>query len=378
MDNDFLFSEFAPVSKETWKKQALTELGGQPYEKIIWKIGGLDIEPYYTQEECQLSENMLINRESAAWRVRQDFETTAGYADTNRMIHAALRYGVDDVGISFSAACTPDDIDRLFEGLSPERTAFHLMAGTHYESVLNSYMVWMGRQTYVSRALHGSLEGSYQYEQSDSTLKQLLSVTSAVLPYYKILSITLPSIDYDCNDMAEELAIALLQAERLFSRLIRISVDPNRFAQIVQWRVEIGPLFFLEIARLRAIRWMWQHWLEHHRLARTSAYIQAYKSWKHHSADMPHQNILLHTTEAMSAVIGGCDVLCLKSTDFDERFDTAFYERINVNIQHLLRYEAYFDKIVDPAAGSYYLETITRRWCDMGWERFLKKLSSSD
>jgi methylmalonyl-CoA mutase len=122
--------------------------------------------------------------------------------------------------------------------------------------------------------------------------------------------------------------------------------------------VSLSPNYFLQIAKLRAIRILWQQFLIDNNIPVVPAYIHAINSWNYNTA-VDHENILRHTTEAMSAIIGGCDVLFLTTSDEAAQMNTAFLNRINTNIQHLLKHESHFNKVQDMAAGSYYIENIT-------------------
>src|SRR5690606_26367065 len=147
-------------------------------------------------------------------------------------------------------------------------------------------------------------------------------------PSFKMLSIDIPAFDSSDHLFFENFADAIHQAEKSMSALLQKKCDKEILARQIQFSVAVGVEYFPEIAKLRALRILWKQLLERYHLPDVPAFIQVEKSWKNNSADEPYKNILRHTTEAMSAIIGGCDILFLKSTDQTASLSNDFFQRI--------------------------------------------------
>ncbi|MFW6157664.1 MAG: methylmalonyl-CoA mutase family protein, partial [Balneolaceae bacterium] len=175
------------------------------------------------------------------------------------------------------------------------------------------------------------------------------------------------------GSIIQELAIALATGNEWIARLTDLEVPAGVVASHLHFTFAVGSNYFPEIAKLRAFRLLWEQvtgqYLDEED-GKARAYIHAETSGWNKTLYDAHNNILRSTTEALSAVIGGCDSLTVRP--FDEPLHTpgAFSRRIARNSQLILREEAYADKVVDPAAGSYYIETLTDKIAEKAWSEF--------
>ena len=216
---------------------------------------------------------------------------------------------------------------------------------------------------------------------------EMVKITAA-LPRYRSLSIT-GSLFNDAGAYSyQELGFSLSYANQLLSALTEKGLDKSLVAKKIKFNLGVGSNYFMEIAKFRAGRWLW------------AEIVNAYKPPCHHECDNkaddgtcrcaakmnihaatsrfnqslydPYVNMLRTQTEAMSATIGSVDSLTVRP--FDEAFETptGFAERIARNQQLLLKEESHFDKISDPSAGSYYIETLTVSLAEQAWKLFLE------
>jgi len=135
----------------------------------------------------------------------------------------------------------------------------------------------------------------------------------------------------------------------------------------------VGSNYFMEIAKLRAARVLWTTLIEPYKPTCDGAFQISINtvasSWNKTLYD-PYVNMLRSTTEAMSAALGGADSIALKPFDIAYKQEDEFSSRINRNTQIILKEESYFDKVVDPAAGSYYIENLTNSIIESAWKLF--------
>ena len=216
---------------------------------------------------------------------------------------------------------------------------------------------------------------------------EIVNIT-APLPRYRSISVTGNMINDAGAYSYQELGYALSYGNQVLSALIENGVDPSTAAKKIKFEFGVGSNYFMEIAKFRAARWLWAN------------IVGAYKAPCHHECDNkaddgtcrcaakmnihattsqfnqslydPYVNLLRTQTEAMSAALGSVDSLTVRP--FDETFETPteFAERIAVNQQLLLKEEAHFDKVTDPSAGSYYIETLTSSLAEQAWNLFLE------
>jgi methylmalonyl-CoA mutase len=376
---DNFFSEFPPASKEQWKQRVLKELKDEPYDKLILNKDGLIIEPYYTKEE--ILPVASPGKKNNHWQIRQDF-LAADFKNTNKKILKALEHGVDAIGLRFDNECSEDDLADLLQAVFLDMVSIHFIADAHADSVFNAFVQVAEKRNYNTKTLTGSFNTDPLCENGNpdfTALKKQLKRIALTLPLFKTITIHVQPLQSKTDSMVEELVLTLLKAHQCFTQLTNVGFDKNMLASQMQFFVPVGTEYFFEIAKLRALRALWSKLLAAHGINHATAFIQAQKSWNQNDNADPYKNILRHTTEAMSAIIGGCDVLNLRSTDKTETLSNDFFERISVNIQHILKHESHFDKVSDPAAGSYYIEALTQQLTDAAWSQFneLKQKSMS-
>ncbi|MGV3639652.1 MAG: methylmalonyl-CoA mutase family protein, partial [Adhaeribacter sp.] len=171
------------------------------------------------------------------------------------------------------------------------------------------------------------------------------------------------------QEIAFTLSLAVQYLEQLSSRGLALST----IFRNLQVSMGTGTHFFMEIAKLRALRWLWagivRAFEEDPELAGYLRIHALSSSWLHTTFD-PHSNILRTTTEAMSAILGGCDSLTVRPFDALVHPDNPFSARIARNIPLILKHEACLDQVLDPAGGSYYVERLTQELAEKAWELF--------
>jgi methylmalonyl-CoA mutase len=162
-------------------------------------------------------------------------------------------------------------------------------------------------------------------------------------------------------------------AAEYFARLTDMGHDAGEIARHMQWNLGVGSSYFMEIAKVRSARLLFSNLLSAFDGSQdTAVFINSVTTGWNKTLYDPHVNILRLTTESMAAVLGGCNSLLVKPFDSSFREPGNFSERISRNIQFILKEESYFDKVVDPSAGSYYIESLTDSLVEHAWQLFLK------
>lgn len=171
-------------------------------------------------------------------------------------------------------------------------------------------------------------------------------------------------------DGALSLGLVLAGAVAALRDLEARGVAPEAAALQVQFHLCVGSDFFLEIARLRALRLLWTRVQEAAGLPPQPAYVHARTSGRTQTVHDPHVNLLRATTQALSAVLGGVQSLHVSPFDEVDSLPDRFGRRIARNLHLLLLHEARADRVVDPAGGAWYVEKLTADLAEAAWARF--------
>ena len=360
-----LFEDFDSVSYQQWVDKIILDLKGKDYqETLVWNAPeGIDVQPFYNKES--LTNNIAISstplKKAASWKIREKIIISTA-EEANKTAITALQGGANAlcfVGeIEDNAVMNvllkdiqTDIIDVHFYNTNPNRTEQLI-------SLKNGSISYDYLGTFFET-------GKWQTTQ-DEDIHQLAELTLQNRP---IKTITVDAYRYrsDTTNIIQELTIALSQGVEYMNLLTDKKVDPSTIAQKIQFNFSIASNYFFEIAKLRAFRMLWKLILEQYQVDDTETmYIHAETAVCNFSKEDVHNNILKTTTEAMSAIFGGCDSLTVHP--FDK--EVSFSSRIARNVQHILKEESFLDKVNNPADGAYYIEALTDEIAQKSWSLF--------
>ena len=212
---------------------------------------------------------------------------------------------------------------------------------------------------------------------TESSFDYLASLTesSSVFPNLRSIHLKASNFNNAGADIVQELAFGISMGNEYLSQLTDRGLSADIAASKVRFSFGIGSNYFSEIAKLRAARLLWSVVQKGYQKAYSVSMkmdIHCVTSEWNKTVFDPFVNMLRTQTEAMSAILGGTDSLTVEPFDIALRQPGEFSERIARNQQLILKEEAYFDKVADPAAGSYYIENLTNLIADNAWKLFLK------
>ena len=218
------------------------------------------------------------------------------------------------------------------------------------------------------------LKGGLLTATNDQTAE--ITRQTADSPLFRTIGISGHAFHNAGATATQELAFMLAMLADAYDTLTDDGLSIDQLVAKTLLSVSVGTSYFMEIAKLRALRVLSLRFVSayhtssilHHTFqihAQTSTFYDAVAS--------PYTNLLRSTTEAMTAVMGGCDALTIHPYNAVSGpvTDRAFGERMARNISLLLREESYLDKVADPSAGSYYVETLTHALVESAWALFL-------
>ena len=195
------------------------------------------------------------------------------------------------------------------------------------------------------------------------------------MPNYRVLAVNAFLFNNAGAYISQELGYALAWGNELMAKLTEAGFTADEVAKKIKFNFGISSNYFMEIAKLRAARWLWAEIVAAYKPAcecacKMVAHAQT-SEWNMTVYDA-HVNLLRSQTEAMSAALAGVDSITVRP--FDKIYQTPddFSERIARNQQLLLKEECHLDKVVDPSAGSYYVEVLTNSLADVAWKLFLE------
>ena len=376
-----LFSEFSPASKEIWKQQTLKDLKGKDFEAtLLWNTAeGIVVEPYYAAEDLvdeRFVEIQACQVKNIGWLNQPQVEVEEEKV-TNTQLKALLQKGVDALMLDLTKN-KKIELTKLLDGIKLSETPVFFQTGGREVATVSELLRFIPYQMKGGLADDGLARWTQTGELSASYFKELANCIqqTQTSPQFRTVCVSSHVFHNAGANIAQELAFTLSSAVTYLDKLTDEGLRVEEILSKVYFSLSIGTNYFLEIAKLRALRYLWerisgQFLKEVGRYDKAYCYIHAQTSTFYDAAITPNTNMLRATTEAMSAVMGGCDALTVHAYDAVFQESDEFSERIARNISILLKGESYLDKTVDPAAGSYYLENLTLQLVDAAWALFL-------
>ena len=383
---DALLDDFPPVPPDAWHQKIMHDLKGADYERrLVWKpLEGFAVQPFYRAEDLASLTPGLLTAAGNAWHIRQDIPLRDP-ATANRETHEALARGTTAIGFILGAqpeAFGQADLERLLDGISLETTPLHWVSPDAARPLLALLFNEADRRGVPHAALHGSLTadpfsrlldyGAVHVRHAFDEAARLLAEVEASGAALHTLRIDAQPFHMAGASLVQELAFTLAAASESLAQLTERGVAVDKVAQRMRFVVPVGMSYFMEIAKLRALRLLLGQLIQAYgadRMQASPAVEAVTSQWSLTRYD-PHSNLLRATSQAAAAVIGGCNTLTIHPFDTASGTpsDTAF--RLARNIQLILKHEAHLDTVADPAAGSYYVETLTDALARHAWSLF--------
>ncbi|HWQ26475.1 MAG TPA: methylmalonyl-CoA mutase family protein [Chlorobaculum sp.] len=362
-----LFSGFPAVDNGKWKSRVLEELKGADYSKIVWKTPeGFAMEPWYNRQTALPSPAVPFDRSSNRWRICQQI-TVTDPVTASAAAEAALSGGADAIEFLFDSDVNYD----------AARLALLLQ---HVD--LAKVPVYFSGTIGNAPSLLENLSGLPGFaSNSGGILHDALTADQGTIPFaaaglrpagFRTLAVDTTRFHKAGATITQEIAIALAGVSEYLSRLTDQGIDAGEAAATLEIVFAAGTSHFPELSKLRALRAMWPQLLDAYGITSSRPEPRIYVRASHRASSMldPYTNILRLSTEAVSAILGGCDTLQLDSFDPAGSVSEELSERITRNIHLLLKEESGLDRVVDPAAGSWYIDTMTASICREAWKLF--------
>lgn len=396
-----LFAAFPPTDTEAWEAQISKDLRGADYASaLLWcPADGIRMRPYYRREDLEglphLEAHTLSECGPAhpAFAIRQDIQAPT-VEEANRRALAARSGGVDALG--FSGYSRPDGLHgwnlsdqnafaRLLQDLPLEDVSLHFEGPTRARALLAMWLNLAQERGVPTDGLRGTValdpitwslrSGSPPgagFRDAARDLEVLQQEEGGMAPGIRILGVSALPYHEAGASVVEELGYTLATARACIGACLEQGAPFSAIWQQLHLTLPIGTRFLLEVAKCRALRIL----LAQLYAAYTSPDAPAPRVPMHgrsspwsHTRYAPHTNLIRGTTEAMAAVIGGCDSFTVAPYDALLQASEGG-RRLARNTQLILRHEAHLHRVADPAGGAYYLEELTDQLARAAWACF--------
>ena len=406
--------------KSKWSALADKELRDKSAADLTWKtLEGIEVSPIYTQEDLSNLEHLgtLPGQEpftrgvkatmyaGRPWTIRQ----YAGFStaeESNKFYRKALEAGQQGVSVAFDLAThrgydsdhprvlgdvgkagvaidSVEDMKILFECIPLEKVSVSMTMNGAVIPVLANFIVTGEEQGVEKSLLSGTIQNDilkefmvrntyiYPPEPSMRIVADIIEYTSAEMPKFNSISISGYHMQEAGANLVQELAYTLADGKEYVKTAIQRGMDVDKFAGRLSFFFAIGMNFFMEAAKLRAARLLWHRIMDElgaknprSKMLRTHCQTSGVSLQEQD----PFNNVVRTAYEAMSAVLGGTQSLHTNALDEAIALPTEFSARIARNTQLILQEETGVTNVVDPLAGSYYVEKLTSDLADAAWK----------
>lgn len=368
MSEKKLFSEFNPVSSKQWKQQIQFELKGADYnETLVWESPeGIKVKPFYHSDEFDYS---IANQFSTpSFQIVQKIFVHEVHLSNKKALDA-LNRGAESIYFTIEN----DEIDciELIKGLPSKNVTYYFnlpFLSIEYCNKLNECITANGLHSklLIDPIGHLTKEGNwYSNLENDFDALNLLS-SKDIQPFLNINSTTYQNAG---STIVQQIAYILAHTNEYFNRILSINKP-------ITIEVAVGTNYFFEIAKIRAIRLLFNTLAKEYNHS-FECHIIASPSKRNKTLYDYNVNMLRTTTECMSAILGGADAISNLAYDAIYHKDNEFGDRISRNQLLILKHESYFDKVGNPADGAYFIETLTQQLAEKALVLF-KDIEAND
>ncbi|MDE7349865.1 MAG: methylmalonyl-CoA mutase small subunit [Muribaculaceae bacterium] len=386
-----LFDMFPPVSTEEWMAKINVDLKGADFnKKLVWRTNeGFNVMPFYRKEDIEGLPSVGSmpgqfpyvrgTKTNNDWLIRQQI-----LGETSEEINAhakhAIDKGVESIGISMRGL-EASDLAAVLEGIDLGKIEVNIICCPRKAEEMAKALVALVEKAGVSETFKGSIAFNpfkrllkHGLEFPKDIKETALSVYEAVKPVAGLRCFAVDSflLNNAGAYITQELGYALAWGAEWMTLMTEAGLTPCEVNNRIKFNMGISSNYFMELAKFRAARMLWAEIVKAYGAEEECCKMTVHAVTSEFNMTIydAHVNLLRSMTETMSAALAGVD--SIETLPFDLVYTTPdeFSERIARNQQHLLRDESHLDKVVDPAGGSYYIETLTCSIATQAWKVF--------
>lgn len=389
---ELLFDQFPPVSTEEWRAKVEADLKGAPFDKkLVWRTNeGFNLQPMYRAEDIEDFDttNSLPGEYPYVRGIKTDNEWLSRQeiiADTaekaNEIALDVLGKGINSLGFKVKDAA---DIAILLNGIDLSKVEINLVCCPKKAIAVATALVDYIKANKAEATFRGSvafnpfkkaLKHGQPFPGDIAQMGADMVKIAASVEGLRVLSVDSEMLSNAGAYIFQELGYALAWGAEWLTLLTDKGLSASEVAKRIKFNMGVSSNYFMELAKFRAARMLWAQIVKQYPGtvdADCKQHVHAITSRFNQTIYDAHVNLLRSQTECMSAALAGVESITV--TPFDTPYQTsdAFSERIARNQQFLLKEESHLDKVVDPAGGSYYVETLTVSIAKEAWKLFLE------
>ncbi len=357
--------KFNAPSYLNWLEAARQELDGtDPIEKLTISKGSLKIKPYYHEPPQEnIGDFALKPAVNPHYGARSWMNTPRiAVRDEKRANELALQYlnsGAD--GILFETLKTNIQWNVLLNRIKPEFCSLSFLIGNNFSKSVVDFNAWVDQEK-ISETISGNL---YWETLPKADFKKFLNNRSQNYSYLGVM------VNPEMN-AEDEIVNALEKAVDCLDQITSQGISADEVIHNFSFSLSVGTDIFLEIAKIKSLRILWyqiQGGYGVNKIKPVHIHVTS-PSWLSEKFQ-PHGNLIKSTTAALAAIVGGCDSLTIEPEDQNSEM----MSRVARNVSSILREESHLSRVADPAAGSYYLDSLTTELSEKAWQKFQSKVT---
>lgn len=392
-----LFDEFKAPTAQEWLDKIQVDLKGADFnKKLVWRTNeGFSMQPFYRREdvlklktpEALPGEFPFVRgnkKDNNEWYVRQDIMVDDVKAANAKALEV-LNRGVDSLGFNIKGKdVSADLVAALLEGIECECVEINFSTcQCHTLELAKLVVAYYESKGYDKEKLVGSFDFDplqkmlLKGKDVEARLADMAELVETLKDYRHIRCVAVNSkaLNNAGAYIVQEMGYALAWGNEYLNYMVEAGVEPTLAASKIKFNMGISENYFMEIAKFRAARMLWAQIVKQYDPKCDCACkmcVNAATTTYNMTMFDSYVNLLRSQTETMSAALAGVHSIVVTPFDAPYETPTDFSERIARNQQLLLKEESHFDKVVDPSAGSYFIEELTTSLADVAWKLFIK------
>ncbi|TDO71598.1 methylmalonyl-CoA mutase [Flavobacterium chryseum] len=347
-----LFDDFNPISSKQWKQKIQFELDGADYnETVIWNSPeDIQVKPFYHKDE--FSKAAPVNTQATNFKICQNIFVYDVEKSIQRAINT-LERGAES--LRFTVENEKIDVKKLLENLPLENKVVYFnlkFISIDFVKQLDTISIQKKAVFYCNIDPIGQIarDGNW-FTTTDKNNFETIDLISKATTNLSLVSIDAGLYQNAGANITQQIAYSLAHANEYLNRLPNIS-------KTIVFQVSVGTNYFFEIAKLRALRMLFKLIAAEYN-PDLGCHLLVTPTKRNKTIYDYNVNMLRTTTECMSAILGGADAVANLPYDSLYHKDNEFGDRIARNQLLILKHESYFDKVNNPADGTYYIESLT-------------------
>ena len=386
-----LFDMFPPVSTEEWMAKINVDLKGADFnKKLVWRTNeGFNVMPFYRKEDIEGLPSVGSmpgqfpyvrgTKTNNDWLIRQQIlgETAT---EINANAKHAIEKGVESLGISMRGL-EASDLAAVLDGIDLNKIEINIICCPRKAEEMAKALVELIEKAGAVATFKGSVGFNpfkrllkHGLEFPKDIKETAFAVYEAVKPVAGLRCFAVDSflLNNAGAYITQELGYALAWGAEWLTVMTEAGLTPCEVNGRIKFNMGISSNYFMELAKFRAARMLWAEIVKAYGADEDCCKMAVHAVTSEFNMTIydAHVNLLRSMTETMSAALAGVDSIETLPFDLVYTQPDEFSERIARNQQHLLRDESHLNKVVDPAGGSYYIETLTCSIATQAWKVF--------